>query len=358
MTKELFRKYLDNNCSRDKVDQIIAWFTNDDYQEERKEILAELWKDESTEDVGYSVNFNSILDKVHHSINLEAESQKGKDETRRSNRVINVITRVAAILLVPLLIYNVYTFIKNGKEDAVPVYSKIFAPMGSHTTFELPDGSKVWLNSGSSIRFPQKFTGGKRMVELDGEAYFEVVHDPDKPMIVKADDIYVKVLGTKFNVMNYDDGEIEVTLLRGSVSLNTKARDEKHLNELIRLKPGQQAIYKKDEHRLSYRKVNVDKYVAWTTGKVMFENDPLDEVARQIGRAFNIIVEIEEEDVANYTFTATFIDESLPQILKLIKLALPVEYKEIKSRKRSDGTFSQTKIIIKKRKPMKKKKET
>ena len=348
MTKELFIKYLNNKCSGEEVEQVIAWFTDVKNSGERKQMLKDLWNEDGIEEMGEGVNFNALLDKIHHDINIEESRNVKKMPERRIGKMINLISRVAAILLIPLLAYNIYTFRSDMKEAANPVYSKVFAPNGSRTTFELPDGTKVWLNSGSSLKFPQRFAGDTRKVELKGEAYFEVVHNPDMPMIVKADRIFVKVLGTKFNVMNYDDTEIEVALLEGSVSLN-RYNAHKKLKEVLKLKPGQLAVYKKKEHKVAYGTVNVSKYIAWTKGVVMFENDPLSRVAQNLGRAFNVDVIIKDKEISDLTFTATFVDESLPQIMKLIKLALPVKYKIIKSKKQPDGTFSKTKVIIQKR---------
>ena len=348
MDKELFIKYLNNQCTGEETEKVIAWFSDSKSSGERRKLLKELWNDEGVEDFEADVNFNALLDRIHHDINIEESRSVKKVPERKIGKVINLISRVAAILLIPLLVYNVYTFQKERKEIANPVYSKVFAPNGSRTTFELPDGTKVWLNSGSSLKFPQKFAGKTRNVELKGEAYFEVVHNPSKPMIVKADKIFVKVLGTKFNVMNYNDSEVEVALLEGSVSLN-RYNSSKKLREVIKLKPGQLAVYRKKEHKVSYGTVNVNKYIAWTKGVVMFENDPLSSVAQRLGRAFNVDVIIKDKEISDYTFTATFVDESLPQIMKLIKLALPVKYRIEKSKKMPDGTFTKTKVIIQKR---------
>jgi ferric-dicitrate binding protein FerR (iron transport regulator) len=148
--------------------------------------------------------------------------------------------------------------------------------------------------------------------------------------------------------MNYNDSEVEVALLEGSVSLN-RYNSSENLREVIKLKPGQFAVYRKNEHKVAYGSVNVDKYIALTKGIVMFENDPLKKVAQLLGREFNVDILIKDNEIAEYTFTATFVDEPLSQILKLIKLALPVDYKIIRSKKQKDGTFTRTIVLIQKR---------
>ena len=350
MDINLLKKYFSNECTNEEVDEVLLWFKNNAGNMGGRSMMKNLWDEIENRQVD-EVDFEYMLNKIHHRINVEEANKafSGKEVVKeRFRNIANGLMKVAAILFIPLLVYNIFTFHRDMKEAVNPIYSKVFAPNGSRTTFELPDGTKVWLNSGSCLKFPQKFTGNTRNVELEGEAYFEVVHNPAKPMIVKADRIFIKVLGTKFNVMNYKYTEVEVALLEGSVSLN-RLNSNKKLKEVLELKPGQLAVYRKEDHKVKYGTVNVNKYIAWTKGIVMFENDPLSRVAQSLSRIFNADVVIKDEDIMNYTFTATFIDESLPQIMKLIKLALPVKYKIIKSRKQPDGTFSKTKVIIKKR---------
>jgi transmembrane sensor len=187
---------------------------------------------------------------------------------------------------------------KNGKlvYNAGGTHGKHGAPaMNTLTTAKaetyqllLSDGSKVWLNAGSSIRFPVSFTEKVRRVEITGEVYFEVAHNEKKPFIVKAGETEIQVLGTTFNVNSYaDEGAIKTTLLTGKVKI---VNEEK---QAAILKPGEQALVSQASHPIPVQTVNVDQVVAWRFGLFQFDRDDIKTVMRQIARWYDVEVSYE-----------------------------------------------------------------
>ena len=162
---------------------------------------------------------------------------------------------------------------------------------------ELADGSKAWLNAGASIRYPVEFTGNERKVEISGEVYFEIAHNPNKPFIVhvagQKGPMDVQVLGTHFNINAYDDeAVIKTTLLEGSVKVS-KGQKVDGKEESVVLKPGQQAIISQlsqTSHPISVQTVNVNAVVAWKNGVFSFENADIDMVMRQLIKWYDIEV--------------------------------------------------------------------
>ncbi|MBN9380658.1 MAG: FecR domain-containing protein [Chitinophagaceae bacterium] len=164
------------------------------------------------------------------------------------------------------------------------LYNTITTPRGGQYELVLPDGSRVWLNSASSLRFPTAFKGTRREVELKGEGYFEIEKDAERPFAVSVNNMKVQVLGTSFNTMAYpDERTINTTLLDGAVIVAQGDMQKK-------LEPGQQAALDSIGHRLSVRRVDIRQAIAWKTGLFEFDNTDLATVMRQVARWYDIEV--------------------------------------------------------------------
>lgn len=177
-------------------------------------------------------------------------------------------------------------------------YNSLFNPRGSKViTLALSDGTKVWLNSESSLRYPTAFTGRTREVEITGEAYFEVAHDAAKPFYVKKGDMNVQVLGTHFNVNAYEDEEaIKVTLLEGSVSVQQTTGNKQSLI----IKPGQQASVINGQMSI-LNGLDLDEVIAWKEGQFISTNTDISTIMRQIARWYDVEVVYQDKITDKYT---------------------------------------------------------
>jgi len=256
--------------------------------------------------------------------------------------------KIAAVLLIPLILGNLIYFSfrsSNYSTAQEPVYNEIFAFFGTRSALKLSDGTSVWLNSGSSIKYPDRFVGNNRTVFLKGEAYFEVESDLKKPFIVETSSLSVKATGTKFNVSGYTSTEeAEVTLVSGKVEVSLT--DDKKNIKSTTLDINQHFSFNKINRTTSISNVDTYKYIAWKDGKLVFRNEPLSNVVKKIGQVYNIDIEIKGEEIQNYCFRATFQDESLTEILKLLKISSPIDYIEVKRDPLPDGSFPRKKVII------------
>lgn len=207
----------------------------------------------------------------------------------------------------------------TNKTSAIE-YNTITTPRGGQYQVELPDGSRVWINAASSLRFPTAFTGKDRRVEINGEAYFEVAKNKSMPFIVTVGNAEVQVLGTHFNVMAYDDeGTVNTTLLEGSVKFVSG-------DKISVLKPGQQSQLSKDGQLKLVSNVDVDKIIAWKNGLFVFDNSDLTTVMRQLSRWYDIDVIYRTR-----TVTTSFIGEvprvsRLSDVLKVIELTSKLHF--------------------------------
>ena len=179
----------------------------------------------------------------------------------------------------------------NGKANEKPVYNTITTAKGNDYQLVLSDGSKVWLNAASSIRFPTAFTGNERKVEITGEAYFEVAHNPAKPFKVDFKNAAdgngeIEVLGTHFNVNTYaDEQDVKTTLLEGSVKITSADKSQ-------RLSPGEQATLTADAITLK-KDVDVSQVTAWKDGYFLFNNTDIQTIMRQVARWYDVEVQFE-----------------------------------------------------------------
>lgn len=344
MTKETLKKYLNNNCTEEELNEVLQWINTGALSAEGKKMGLEDWKtyeDEIPilEDEKFSLLFDNIQEKI----------------TNNSKSTISLfvswMTKVAAIFLLPVLGFLFYTLLENKKEAVQYADTiEIAAPIGSKAIVNLSDGSVVHLNYGSRIKYPQFFTGDTREVELIGEGYFDVAHNPDKPFIVKTEELNIKALGTSFNVLTYPkDDIIETTLVNGKVILEHEGLD-KEKKTIGAMVPGQHVSYNIKTGEISSTKGSVEKYIAWKEGKLVFEDTPITQVAEKLSRMFNVDIEVADDALDNF-YTATFIDEPLFQILDMITIATPqITYKASPRKKLEDGTFTKQKITIMKQK--------
>ena len=211
-----------------------------------------------------------------------------------------------------------------GTAEGVISYNTLSVPRGSKPlSLVLSDGSKVWINVGSSLSYPTAFTGSERKVKITGEAYFEVVHNKKMPFIVQSSDLIIKDLGTHFNVNTYEDESAErITLLEGSVSVKKKARSEL-------LKPGQQARinYNSNDNIKILNDVDLDEVMAWKNGKFVFDNNTdIGTIMREISRWYN--VDIEYQGKTNQRFWGSISKNvNVSQVLKILEAAGGIKFK-------------------------------
>ncbi len=188
---------------------------------------------------------------------------------------------------------------KNERATKELIYNTIAIPAGGEYHLILSDGSKVWINADSKLKFPVDFTGNEREVYLEGEAYFEVSKDQQHPFIVRTSRGTVKVLGTGFNVRDYsDEAKVVTTLVNGSVAY----RSRKYPSKTVVLQPGFQ-VEDKEGGDLRPEKVDVMMYVGWKDGKYIFENTTLEEIMQVLSKWYNVAVFYRNEKVKNLHFT-------------------------------------------------------
>lgn len=354
MTRNLFIKYLQGSCSEEEFDQILLWIREGSQSISGKGIVQGVWEEFEPEAGPVErIKYNRILDKIHHQINIgQTPPTVVIQKASVKKRILSILTRVAAIVLLPVLSIFLYTiFLENDRCAANINDLEVEAPAGSRMHIELGDGTKVWLNHGSKLKYPYQFSGKDRKVFLMGEAFFEVAHNNKIPFIVGTNHLDVKATGTAFNVSAYpDDDFVETTLVEGKVILYEKNNNR----EIQALLPDECLKFNSQNNGYTLQSGNTEKHTAWKDGLLVFENDNIEDIAKKLERWYNIEIEISDEIINEYPFTATFTDETIRQVLELLSLATPVNYKLGERKKMPDGSFSKQEVIIGMKKIVKK----
>ena len=210
---------------------------------------------------------------------------------------------------------------KDVNEEVV--YNTMQIPVGGFYQLKLADGTKVWLNSLTRLRFPVTFTGEERKVYLTGEAYFEVARDTEYPFIVATDEgMEIKVYGTEFNVDTYRKGVVKTTLVNGKVGIRVRATGEE-----VKLTPNQMALFTVATQSVEVENVDPFGAVAWKDGKFVFEDEPIEEIMERLSRWYDVKVFYANEHIKKHTFTGIitrFADIS--DVLHLMEETAVVEF--------------------------------
>jgi transmembrane sensor len=336
-------------------DELLARFFLDSALEGDKNALEE-WINDSPENALLFKDIEKIkasikqLDEIE-KIDSDAGLKKVRQLIRKRNKPVqlySIIRNIAAALFIPLLIYSALNNDLFQKKIDYALLTEITVPKGVRSKMTLPDGSTVWLNSGSKLQYPVNFNKKTRNVRLLGEAFFEVKKNPTWPFKVEMGKISVIVKGTSFSCMAYPDEDIiETTVLTGKVGIISNEKTEKEFEMLL---PNSQLTYFKKNNNYVKKVVDVSRYMAWRNGKLVFNDEPFAQVVRKINNWFNVKIEIKDKELLDYKYKATFENESLYQILELLKMTAPIEYRFIKAKVNEDGDVNHDTIIIYKRK--------
>jgi ferric-dicitrate binding protein FerR (iron transport regulator) len=298
------------SLSVSELKELKNLFSNEDNNKTINDWLFQIWTDSDYEDIKF--NYENLKEKIR-------EAERGKKAQTGTLRLLKTFSKhyqkVAAILFLPILLIGglIYFWSSSSQQDAFYITE---APLGQKAKIELSDGTVVWLNSGTTIKYPTNYNKKSRNISLNGEAFFEVKKDPQRPFLVHTSSIEIEVTGTRFNVNAYSDEPIiETALVEGHVNLIVKGKNEKH-----ELTPGNLFEYKKATGKLSKRKFTEDVTTGWKENRLIFVNDNFAKLARKIERWYDMKVVYDSLDFADNKLTVRLIEgERLSKLLEIIE---------------------------------------
>jgi len=344
----LLKKLNEGKITLPEKEDLLKYFEEE--EENEKTIKAFLYKQWDKGEANARYNSANVYESIRSKLNLPPASSKHHIIQYLNRRYYLQVLKYAAIVLFTFLISSLF-FHENGDEHvAGGADVKFIVEHGSKGTVVLPDGSKVWLNSGSELSYPPDLSyDGKRLVTLRGEAFFDIRENKENPFYIRAKQINIKVLGTRFNIKSYpDETNVEATLVSGEILLYKNQGEEK----AVRLnRPHQQAIIKSEPSnknltgttkpgktipanpaKTERTGIKVDQLeepslvTSWKEGQLKFKEENFENLSRRLERWYNVNIHFNNERLKDVTFTGTFEKESIEQVLHALSLSYPFNY--------------------------------
>ncbi|MGV8137118.1 MAG: FecR family protein [Mangrovibacterium sp.] len=298
---EMLRLYLQNRYSLETEEKVQEWLAKNPETEELEQASKEYWDSISSRK---DVSTFKALKRINTKIGIHSEEKK--------TVWLRTFSRVAAIFILLIGIGGVWFYLQHRKN---PVMVEISAAYGETKQVTLPDQTKVWLNAGSSLKYPSEFNQKVRSVHLTGEAFFSVTKNQSKPFVVETKSLAVRVLGTKFNLKAYpNEHQTVATLQEGKIEVQTENRQKQQLT------PNEQLVYNSETSTLKVVKVNPEDILDWKSGNLLFSEAPLGEILQTLERRFNISFDTDKSiDLLTERYTIRFEREETPeQILQIL----------------------------------------
>jgi transmembrane sensor len=352
----LITKYLENKCNQEEKNQILDLLSSSENERLSKEILLSLLnKFQEDQYESHSVDFERIYNELLSAITRRETIDSEKQPVQRRINIMRLVLRsvsIAAVICIAFFlgtIFNPQSKTLNTGQYNKPTYIEVKAPFGARSEIMLSDGTEVLLNAGSSLKYQSDYNLNNRNLMLEGEAYFKVAKNINLPLVVNAGDINIKATGTEFNVKAYsDDGIIETTLINGEVEISQKGNNDK--DRVLVLKPNQKAIYAEQSDQLTLEKIkeiepqaiktakiktadlmvspktDIEQATAWTKNKLIIRSENLESLCTKLQRKYNVTFIFSDEEIKKHRFSGVLLDETLQQVLDVIKLTAPVDY--------------------------------
>ncbi|WP_423127155.1 FecR family protein [Gaoshiqia sp. Z1-71] len=275
----------------------------------------------------HAENWISNADIQQDKLKTQAEINQNLFRQIRHNKRLLSIYKIAAILAFPIALAISLLFMKQGQEhkQVLSTITGITAPLGHIAKCRLPDGTEVWINSGSTMTYDAAgFVSGTREVSLEGEAYFEVSKDRQRTFFVRTQFADVKVTGTSFNVKAHPDSQsFETVLSEGSIELDLKRQGQ----ALVKMSPGERLIYEKARGKVLVQQVDTELFSSWRNGEIIFKDATLLDLANELERIYGVRFRFEDPDMAAYRFRGMFsYSNNLIEALEKIKVTAQVNY--------------------------------
>jgi ferric-dicitrate binding protein FerR (iron transport regulator) len=351
ITLESLIKYIEGSAEETAVQTIDNWLETDLQNREFFQNIKTAWLNRDDIMELQKGNIDKDFENILHQIQSVQTNTIHKSLTGNKSMYLKILTRVAAVVIFLISIGTAYNI---GKIRSLPnltasqkkmVNNEIIVPKGQRSQVILSDGTKVWVNAGSKLRFPNQFENKVREVWLDGEGYFEVAKDSSKLFYVHTNDLDIKVHGTIFNLKAYSDEDIvETTLVEGLVSFETNNPSMKKGKEIY-LEPNHKAIYLKKKSALVTEElkrevteplepkkiiisepVKVEPVISWTEGKLIFADESLGNIAIKLERRYDVIIYIKNDKIKDLRFTGVLKNVSIEQALNALQLVTGIKY--------------------------------
>lgn len=353
MDEKTILQFLQNKLTLEERRAFLDWVESDISHKQLFKDVKKVWS------VTAGLDHHQLSDPETEFKTFEYRNLMNNERTAQKKQNFIPFLKVAAIVAVSFgLSFLTFNLLQNKKLTSGTVYTEIETKAGEKSQITLPDGSKIWINACTKLRYPNNLNSTSVELYLDGEAYFDLKKIPDRLITVRTSQINIKVLGTAFNLKSYkDDDVIETTLVRGKIEIENRA-GKKTGTKTVMLKPNQSATYFKQVDSLALHefsevrinkaedldnlkkiavsnnsnivvmdKVNPETQTSWKEGKLSFRKETFENLAKMLERWYDIKIEIKDQDLKKSRFSGSFDKETIEQALQALSYPVPFKYK-------------------------------
>jgi ferric-dicitrate binding protein FerR (iron transport regulator) len=304
-------RFLLNDLTRKEEEDLDQWKSTSKENASFVELLQAFWN-HSTEE-----KQNEDLDNARERLCTRISTQEQKS-TRKT--ILFRLSRVAAIFILVVSVSGLSIYFGSKIGTFNQNWVEVSTEPGQQSKVTLPDGTLVWLNAETTLKYQQN--NNVRKVNLSGEGYFEVMHSSSHPFIVEVGNTSIKVLGTKFNVSHYPDSKItEASLLSGKITLTVNETGQE-----VKLNPGERVIYQPEQKLLSKSEYKVQNEILWKQGILYFENKPFNDLIHELARYYGVKFNYNPEVFNNIHYSGSIDNLEINKVLEFIKLTIPINY--------------------------------
>lgn len=344
--RNLIIKFLAGEISDNELVLLKSWLELDPENRRVFNIENELWQEASFQKKFGQYKNDTEWMKLSDRLGLSKNERRSVTVLRKNNfRIL-----LAAAVIVFIVAIGELSFWKaqnNSFKRIKSASNSVSTNEGEKAHIFLSDSTEIILNSGSSIEYNADYNLKDRIVKLKGEAFFHVTTNHNKPFVVQLDQMSISATGTRFNVCSFsNEDRIETTLVEGIIQVLINGKQP------INVETGQQVVYFMNSNRVLVNNVVTETYTSWKENKLRFQDTPFEEVLKEISRKYNVTFVITSKDLLNLKYTATFIDESIDEVMLMLKAVSPITYKIYDRTAINDKYFIKTKIVVGKRKTM------
>ena len=317
--EELIAQYLVEGLNAPDLKYLNQWLDESEENKKYFNHLQEIWI--STFNPDDRLSFDK--EQAYNRFRLRVNAVKAEYKPEKKISIYVRMSRIAAAIIVSILFSGFGYWMSLNVQEKQYANTSVEAPLGSKVKLYLPDGTLVWLNAGSSIEYSQSLGIKNRKLSVNGEAYFEVARNEKKVFEITSGDVVVRVLGTKFNIRNYEEEErAAVTLLEGKVSVKKAA------NEELLLYPNQQFAYNKSKRTSEIIHVRAEHASEWIRGIIFFDGESLPDIVKELERLYNVRIVIQNESLNTYRFYGRFYrtDQTIQEVIDMLASTNKLKY--------------------------------
>lgn len=338
MYPEEIIRYISGNYTEEDEEYVKKWIEKDPANRKELKRIKRVW--ETSGDLKLEYNVDQVWGKLSKKLQEEVESERfsniGQKPTKKNSSKLNgIILRVAAVLMIIAGTYGFYQLTyhetQSNSAEKAHVYHTLISNEGEQVHFRFNDDSKVVLNGNSEIRYRSDFGNGTRNLHLKGEAYFEVNHDHPIPFIVYAGNMRVRDIGTKFNINAYAEGDFhEITVSEGEIEVTTTDQnsniDSANAAQPVRITQGQKVEVSQTIGKMIISKANLHASLGWLNKRLIFDEEPFGRIVNRLERYYDIRIEVLDKELLSQKVTASFENERMENVLKVLSLSLKAKY--------------------------------